>query len=81
MTVDDSGWLRFHFSYMDNSAIYALTHVTVATETEAWLHLRGDDDVTLFVNDALVGKLDRSNGPHGPWRPDWRVLPLSRKVV
>ena len=74
VTVDDSGWLRFHFSYMDNSAIYALTHVTVATETEAWLHLRGDDDVTLFVNDALIGKFDRSNGPHGPWRPDWRVL-------
>jgi len=73
VTVDDSGWLRFHFSYRDDSAIYALTHVTVAAETEAWLHLRGDDDVTLFVNDALIGKFDRHSGPLGPWRPDWRV--------
>lgn len=74
VTVDSSGWLRFHFSYMDDSAIYALTHVTVEKETEAWFHLRGDDDVTLFVNDQLVGKYDRKNGRFGPWRPDWRTM-------
>lgn len=74
VTVDDSGWLRFHFSYMDDSAIYALTHVTVAKETEAYLHIRGDDDVTLFVNDKLIGKYDRSRGKHGPWRPGWRTM-------
>ena len=74
VTVDPSGWLRFHFSYMDNTAIYALTHVKVEAETEAWLHIRGDDDVTLFVNDALIGKYNRKNGKHGPWRPGWQTM-------
>lgn len=74
VTVDDSGWLRFHFSYMDDSAIYALTHVTVQKETEAYLHVRGDDDVTLFVNDKLIGKYDRKRAKHGPWRPGWRTM-------
>ena len=74
VTVDDSGWLRFHFSYMNNSAIYALTHVTVPEQTEAWLHVRGDDDVTVFVNDLLVGKYNRKTGQHGPWRPGWRTM-------
>lgn len=74
VTVDDTGWLRFHFSYMDNSAIYALTHVKMEAETDAWLHVRGDDDVTLFVNDQLIGKYDRNNGRHGPWRPGWRTM-------
>jgi hypothetical protein len=74
VTVDPSGWLRFHFSYMDNTAIYALTHVKVAVETEAWLHVRGNDDVTLFVNDALIGKYNRKTGNHGPWRPNWQTM-------
>ncbi|MCR9248541.1 MAG: hypothetical protein NXI31_26235 [bacterium] len=74
VTVDDSGWLRFHFSYMDNSAIYALTHVRVEDATEAWFHLRADDDATLFVNDELIGKFDGHRGPLGPWRPGWRTM-------
>lgn len=74
VTVDETGWLKFHFSYMDDSAIYALTHATVDNETEAYLHLRGDDDVTLFVNDELVGKYDRAYVKHGPWRPGWRTM-------
>ena len=73
VTVDRSGWLRFQFSYMDDSAIYALSHVKIEAETEAWLHVRGDDDVTLFVNDALVGKYDRKEGGLGPWRPSYRT--------
>ncbi len=74
VTVEDTGWLTFDFQYQDDSAIYALTHVTVAQDTEAWFHLRADDDVTLFVDDELVGKHDHATGKLGPWRPDWRVL-------
>ncbi|HEX5050852.1 MAG TPA: hypothetical protein VFZ65_03690 [Planctomycetota bacterium] len=74
VTVDATGWLHFDFSYMDDSAIYALTHVRVETETEAWLHVRADDDLILFVNDELVGAHDFGNGPFGPWRPNWRAL-------
>ncbi|MCA8974123.1 MAG: hypothetical protein KDC98_05345, partial [Planctomycetes bacterium] len=74
VTVDPTGWLRFEFSYMDNSAFYALAHVNVEQQTEAWFHIRGDDDVTLFVGDALIGKFEHNPGPHGPWRPDWRAM-------
>ncbi len=73
VTVEPTGWLQFDFPYMDDSAIYALTHVTVGADTDAWLHLRADDDVTLFVNDELIGKHDLAGGPLGPWRPNWRV--------
>lgn len=73
VTVEPTGWLQFDFSYMDDSAIYALTHVSVDRATEAWLHLRADDDLTLFVNDELIGKHEFLRGAHGPWRPGWRV--------
>jgi hypothetical protein len=73
ITVEPTGWLAFDFPYMDDSAIYALTHVTVDKDQEAWFWLRADDDVTLFVNDELVGKHGIGGGPFGPWRPDWRV--------
>lgn len=74
VTVEPTGWLTFHFAYMDDSAIYALTHVTVEEATEAWFHLRADDDATLFVDDRLIGKYDHARGPLGPWRPDGRTL-------
>ena len=73
VTVDPSGWLKFHFSYMDNSAIYAMTHVKVEQETDAWLHVRGDDDVTVFVDDQLIGKYSNIGRGLGPWRPNWTI--------
>ena len=74
VTVDATGWLHFEFSYQDNSAIYALTHVRLEQETTIWVHVRGDDDITLFVDDELIGKHDRAGGPYGPWRPGWQTL-------
>lgn len=73
VTVEPNGWHEFQFSYMDDSAFYALTHVSVEQPTEVWFHIRGDDDVTLFVADRLIGKFDFDGGPYGPWRPDWRT--------
>ncbi len=73
VTVEPSGWLAYDFPYMDDSAIYALTHVTVAKDQEAWFWLRSDDDVTLFVDDELIGKHGSGGGPLGPWRPGWNV--------
>lgn len=73
VTVEATGWLSYEFAYMDDSAIYALTHVTSDAQQEAFFHLRADDDVTLFVNDELIGKHDFQRGAMGPWRPDWRV--------
>jgi hypothetical protein len=74
VTVDETGWLHFDFTYMDWTATYALTHVTIASEQEAWLHLRCDDELTVWANDELVGKHAAGGGPLGPWRPRWDVL-------
>ena len=74
VTVDATGWLHFEFAYMDDTASYALTHVRVERETEAWLHVRADDDLDLFVNDELIGSYENVDGPLGPWRPDRAVL-------
>lgn len=71
--VETSGWLDYQFVYMEDSAIYALTHVSVDRNVEAWFWLRADDDLTLFVDDELIGKFDFHSGRTGPWRPDWRV--------
>jgi hypothetical protein len=73
-TLHASGWVQFEWAYMNDSALYALTHVVAEREEEAWLHVRADDDVTLFWNDAEVGKLEHHAGSLGPWRPDGRVL-------
>jgi hypothetical protein len=74
VTVDATGWLRFDFTYMDWTALYALTHVDIASEQEAFVHLRADDELTLFVNDELVGKYSGGGGGLGPWRPRRDVL-------
>jgi hypothetical protein len=71
--VERTGWVAFDFAYMDDSAEYALTHVTADTDLEAWFHLRADDDVTLFVDDELIGKHDFATGSLGPWRPGRNV--------
>ncbi|MFY9343062.1 MAG: hypothetical protein WAT39_11265 [Planctomycetota bacterium] len=72
--VDDTGWLRFDFTYMDWTALYALTRVHAVRELDAFLHLRGDDELTVFVNDELVGKYDGGGGGLGPWRPARTVM-------
>lgn len=74
VTVDDTGQVVFDFTYMDDTAFYALTHVRVERETEAWFHVRADDDLTLFVDDALIGKFVPFGSALGPWRPDWRTF-------
>jgi hypothetical protein len=73
--LSSTGWLSFHWEYMDNSAIYALTHLRPAQPCDARIWLRADDEVTLFVNDQLVGQY-RGQQDHrlGPWRPGRGVL-------
>jgi hypothetical protein len=71
--VDATGWLDYQFAYMDDSAIYALTHITVDRDVEAWFWLSADDDLTLLVDDELIGKFDFQRGRTGPWRPNRRV--------
>jgi hypothetical protein len=66
-----TGWLRFDFPYQDNTAIYAVTWVYVDKKTEASAFLRGDDDVTLFIGDRMIGKY-RGRGWNGSSRFWWR---------
>lgn len=69
-----TGWVKFDYTYMDDTAIFALTHVRVDQAADAVIHIRADDDVTLFLNDELVGKYRYAAARRiGPWRPRSRV--------
>ena len=73
--INDNGWVSFHYTYMDHSAIYAITHITVPEACDARIHMRGDDDLTLFVNDEAIGKYRNQGGRAlGPWRPGAGLL-------
>ncbi len=74
VTINQRGWLDFGFTYLDWTATYALTHVTIASEQPAFLHLRCDDELTVWVNDELVGKHHATGGPLGPWRPHRELM-------
>ncbi len=81
VTLFPSGRLLFDYRPYgdDNSAIYALTHVSVPEAVDAVAHVRADDDVVLFVNDRRIGYY-RSNGsngssPHIRWRGPYEWSP------
>ncbi|MBX3463918.1 MAG: hypothetical protein KF830_12170 [Planctomycetes bacterium] len=74
VTVRGTGWIDFEFAYQEDSAFYALTHVRAERDLDAWFHLRADDDLTLFVDDALVDKFGYADTATGPWRPGRGVL-------
>ena len=70
-TLGDQGWIRFDYPYQDDSAIYALTHVSVPSDVDALAHLRGDDDLALFVDDRLIGHYE-DRGRNGSSWLGWR---------
>ncbi len=65
------GWLEYKFNYQDYTAIYALSHVSLPKAENVLFHLRADDDVSLFVNDELIGKY-HTRGNNGSDRTAWR---------
>ncbi len=71
VSIDPTGWVSIKYAYMDETATYALTHVTVADETPAMFHVRADDDFTLFVNGHLVEAL-RGKGGNASSNFEWR---------
>ncbi len=89
VAIDPMGWVSFNFNYMDNTATYGLTHVTVPLDTDAMIHVRMDDDFSLFVNDKLVDRY-RNRGANassqlwwrGPYEraPDAMRLPVTLKA-
>ncbi|MFT7618225.1 MAG: hypothetical protein ACI97A_001866 [Planctomycetota bacterium] len=65
------GWLDFKFNYQDNTAIYALSHVSTSKPQDVVVHLRADDDVALFLNEKLIGQYT-NRGMNGSTRSSWR---------
>ena len=67
--IDPLGRITFQYPYQNNSALYALTHITLPEATEVAFHVRADDHVSLFVDDILLGQY-RNRGRAGG-RPRW----------
>ncbi len=69
--INPLGWVLIEYSYMDNTATYGLTHVTVPEDVEAFLWVRADDDVAVFAaGERLDGFLNRgTNSSTQQW---WR---------
>lgn len=71
-----SGWLRFDYQPYGqrDAAIYAVSSLTLDEETDGWLHVRADDEVTLFLGGERVGTYEgvgRNGSSHLGWRgPD-----------
>ncbi len=71
VSIQPTGWVDVKYAYMDNTATFALTHVTVAEDTPVAFHMRGNDDVTLYVNGDLVQGL-RWPGNNASRGAGWR---------
>ncbi|MFG0318477.1 MAG: hypothetical protein ACF8XB_14480, partial [Planctomycetota bacterium JB042] len=66
-----TGWVRIEFPYQDDTATYALTHVTVPAAVDAVCHVRADDDLSLFLNGERIGEY-HGRGWNDSSRFGWR---------
>jgi len=80
---DPTGWIHFNFAYQEDTATYALTFLTVPEATPAFLHVRADDDVTIWLDDRLVENYV-NGGVNGselvPWRGPYAPVPDAMKL-
>lgn len=88
VTIDPLGWVSLNFSYQDDTASYGLTWLTVPEDVKAFVHVRADDDVNLFVNDRRIESYVHRpaaagqvwfRGPYAPM-PDAMRLPVTLKA-
>ncbi|MDJ0522536.1 MAG: hypothetical protein QNJ90_10755 [Planctomycetota bacterium] len=78
-----TGWIKFNFAYQDETATYALSFLTVPEDTDAYLHVRADDDVVVFLNDRLVENyLNVGSNASTPmaWRGPYAPVPDAMKL-
>ncbi len=78
-----TGWVKFNFAYQDETATYALSFLTVPEDTDAYFHVRADDDVTVFLNDRLVQNyMSRGMNASTPlaWRGPYAKVPDALKM-
>ena len=81
--IAPTGWVKFNFAYQDETATYALSYLTVPDAADAYLHVRADDDVVLFLNDRLVENYV-DGGPNAStpfaWRGPYAPVPDALKL-
>ncbi len=80
---DSTGWIHFNFAYQDNTATYALTFLTVPEAMDAFIHVRADDDLTMFLNDRLVENYINAGGNGSrllAWRGPYAPVPDAMKL-
>jgi hypothetical protein len=71
--IDGRGVVLLRYGYPNRAVTYALTHVTVPTETAAIAWLGADDEPALWVNGVYV---QRNHGRR-PLVPDWERWPVT----
>ncbi len=85
--IDAKGWIEFDYKPYGqrNAAIYAVTNVTLAEDSEVLFHLRADDEFALFVDGQRLGTYaDRGhNGSstNARWRGPFINLPDAQKFA
>lgn len=71
VTIDERGWVNFSYEYQGDSALYAVTHVTVEKDTEAFAHMRFDDEAALFVENRRIDSFENAGANSDSWL-HWR---------
>ena len=86
VTLTSRGWVKIDYAYQENTASYGICWIDVIEDIDAMAHLRGDDDISLFVQDELVGKYASRGNRMARRRgeaaliPDAMQLPLRLKA-
>jgi hypothetical protein len=66
------GWVAIKYPYGRNTSSYAYCRLVAPAPTRVWLHLRSDDDLTVFHSGKMLLKL-QGFGAQGSSRAPWRA--------
>ncbi|MFT7678189.1 MAG: hypothetical protein ACI8QC_002175 [Planctomycetota bacterium] len=85
VTIDPGGWVKFDYEPYGqrDAAIYAVTSITLKESKELAVHVRADDDFSLFVDGVRIGAY-RGRGRNGSstnasWRGPFKNLPDAQR--
>ncbi|MDF1702138.1 MAG: hypothetical protein P1V36_13365 [Planctomycetota bacterium] len=81
---DSTGWIHFNFAYQENTATYALAFLTAPEAQDAFIHMRADDDVTVWLNDRLIENYmggQEAGSQLLAWRGPYAPVPDAQKLA
>lgn len=84
VVLNSMGWVDLRYNYNDNTATYALSHVTVDKDMDAVVHLRCDDDFVLFINDRRIESYVNRGGAGSSqvwWRGPYERAPDAMRLA